>query len=78
MKCALCGGELREKEIVEEIREKDDRILVKVKAEVCEQCHERYYASGIVEKLIEIKESLRKHRLSLHPVGKVYEVSANS
>jgi YgiT-type zinc finger domain-containing protein len=75
MKCALCGGELRKREIVEEIREKDDRILVKVKAEVCEQCHERYYASGIVEKLIELKENLRKRRVSLHLVGKVYEVS---
>lgn len=75
MKCALCGGELLERTVTEEIREENDYILVKVKAEVCQQCHERYYASGIVDRLIELKENLRKHRLSLHPIGKVYEVS---
>jgi len=75
MRCVLCGGELVEKIVVEEIVEGNDRILVKVKAEVCEQCHERYFASGIVNKLIEIKEDLKGHRLKLNEIGKVYEMS---
>lgn len=75
MKCALCGGELKTKLVTEEVREGNDHILVKVKSDVCIQCHERYYASGIVDKLIEIKDNLHKHKLSLHPIGKVYEAS---
>lgn len=76
MRCALCGGELIEKVITEDVIEENNHILVKVKAEVCEQCHERYYASGTVDKLIGIKEDLKKDRLKLHEVGKVYELSA--
>ncbi len=75
MRCALCGGELIEKVITEDVIEENNHILVKVKAEVCEQCHERYYASGAVDKLIEIKEDLKKYHLKLHEVGKVYELS---
>ena len=75
MRCALCGGELKKKEVIEEIRQENDHIMVKVKAEVCEQCHERYYASGVVDKLIDLKERFRGHRSALHSIGKVYEMS---
>lgn len=76
MRCVLCGGELIEKMVTEEIIEDNNHIVVKVKAEVCEQCHERYYASGIVDKLIGIKEDLKKHQLPLHEIGKVFELFA--
>lgn len=74
MRCALCGGELIEKMVTEEVTDENNHILVKVKAEVCEQCHERYYASGIVDKLIEVKECFKKHSLGLQEIGKVYEL----
>lgn len=76
MRCVLCGGELIEKMVTEEIIEENNHILVKVRAEVCKQCHERYYASGIVDKLIELKDDLKRHQLSLHEIGKVYELPA--
>ena len=76
MKCVLCSGELIEKTVTEEVIEGNDHIVVKVKAEVCQQCHERYYASGIVDKLIEIKEDLKNKSLRLHEIGKVYEIPA--
>jgi len=76
MSCVLCGGELIEKVVTEEVIEANNHIMVKVKAEVCEQCHERYYASGFIDRLIEIKEDLKKHQLSLHEIGKVYELPA--
>lgn len=74
MRCVLCGGELIEKTVLEEIIEGNDHVVVKVKAEVCEQCHERYYASGIVDKLIDIKENLKRHQVKLNEIGKVYEI----
>ncbi len=74
MRCVICRGEIKEKEVLEEVRENNNYLLVKVKAEVCLNCGERYYASGVVDKLIGLKESLRKHRLRLHQIGKVYEL----
>lgn len=75
MKCALCGGELFKKDVKEEVIEGNEHVVVQVKAEVCESCHERYYPSGVVDKLIEIKENLKKKKLKLRPVGKVYELA---
>ena len=73
MKCALCGGELSERLVTEEVREGNDHIMVKVKAEVCQQCHERYYASGVVDRLIHLKDNLGKRKVELHQIGRVYE-----
>lgn len=75
MKCALCGGKLIEKMVTEEVAEGNNHVVVKVRAEVCEQCHESYYSSGIVDKLIEIKENLKTHQLKLHQIGKVYKLA---
>ncbi|MFH1258411.1 MAG: YgiT-type zinc finger protein [Elusimicrobiota bacterium] len=72
MKCALCGGKIVEMTVTEEVIEANNHVVVNVKAEVCEQCHERYYASGVVNKLIELKEALRLHQLKLKEIGKVY------
>ena len=74
MKCAICGGELREKIVAEEVADGNDRVVTKVKAEVCENCHDRYYQHGVVDKLIGLREALIKSKLKLHEVGKVYEV----
>ena len=73
MRCAICGGELVHRLVEEEISENNDRIVVKVEAEVCENCRERYYADGIVDKLIDLKERLKKHKVKMHEIGKVYE-----
>ncbi|MFH2070745.1 MAG: YgiT-type zinc finger protein [Elusimicrobiota bacterium] len=56
MKCALCGGDIFEKDVTEEIVVGNKHLVLKVKAEVCGNCHERYYASGVVDKLIKVKE----------------------
>ena len=59
----------------EEVIDGNEHVVVKVKAEVCENCHERYYASGVVDKLIEVKENLRENKLNLRVIGKVYELA---
>lgn len=74
MKCVICGGKIKEKEVLEEVKENNNHLVVKVKADVCLNCGERYYASGVVDKLVNLKENLRKHNLRLHEIGKVYEL----
>lgn len=74
MRCAICGGELKDKIVTEEIAEGNDRVVTKVRANVCEDCHERYYQEGVVDNLIRLKETLSKKKLKLQQVGKVYEV----
>ncbi|MDI6641096.1 MAG: hypothetical protein QME68_02140, partial [Elusimicrobiota bacterium] len=44
-----------------------------LKAEICENCYEKYYPSGVIGKLIDIKEKLKRDRLKLHSIGRVYE-----
>ena len=73
MKCVICSGEIKKKYVLEEVKDKNNHLLVKVRAEVCINCGERYYASGVVDRLIGFKESLRKKSLKHHEVGKVYE-----
>ncbi|MBU2568336.1 MAG: YgiT-type zinc finger protein [Elusimicrobia bacterium] len=73
MKCALCGGNLSNQQVIEEVIEGTKHVIVKVNAGVCENCHERYYPSGVIDKLIDIKERLKRNRIKLHPIGKVYE-----
>lgn len=75
MRCALCGGNLRKRVVEEEIVKGRDRIIVKVKAEVCLNCHERYFGEGTVDKLIELKKGLEESKLDLHEIGKVYRVA---
>lgn len=74
MKCVICGSQIKEKTVWEEVRENNNHLLIKVKAEVCVNCGERYYAGGVVDRLLELKGNLKKHYLKLHEVGKVYEL----
>ncbi len=74
MMCVFCGGKLEEKVVEEEIIEGRDRALVEIQAEVCLNCHEKYFSEGIVDKLIDLKENLKAHQLKLKEVGKVYQL----
>ncbi len=75
MKCALCGGQLEKKTVEEEVLWGKNRVVVKVPAEACKNCHERYYAGGVVDKLIDLRDQLEKKKVKLHEVGKVFEAS---
>lgn len=75
MRCALCGGTLRKRVVEEEISTGKDRVVVKVKAEICLNCHERYFEEGVVDRLIELKEKMEKNKLNLREIGKVYKLA---
>lgn len=74
MRCALCGGTLRKRVVEEEISTGKNRVMVKVKAEVCLNCQERYFEEGVVDRLIELKEKMEKNKLNLREIGKVYKL----
>jgi len=74
MRCVLCGGELRNKIVEEEVSKGGDSILTRVKAEVCVNCNERYYPEGTIDRLIQLREKLEKKKVKLREIGKVYKV----
>ena len=75
MKCVLCGGRLAEKNIEEEVRVEYDHVMVKVKAEVCVNCGERYFNEGVVDYLRTVKHDLEKKKLKMRQIGSVYEIA---
>lgn len=77
MKCVFCGGNVKEQTVQEEVKAGTDHILVTIKAEVCENCHERYYSAGTVDRLSSLKKVLKEKKSSYKEVGKVYEVPSS-
>ena len=75
MKCVLCGGKLEKKGIEEEVRVEYDHVMVKVEAEVCVNCGERYFGEGVIDYLRTVKHDLEKKKLRTRPGGTVYEIA---
>jgi len=74
MKCVLCGGKLEKKCVEEEVRVHYDHVMVKVEAEVCVNCGERYFGEGVIDHLRSVKHDLEKKRLKTRKIGTVYEI----
>lgn len=75
MNCVLCKGSLVRKKVEEEVKVGTDHILVQIEAEVCENCHERYYAEGTVDYLQNLRKQLKENKTRFKAVGQVYEAS---
>lgn len=73
MKCALCGGNLVRETVQEEVKVHQDHVLVDVEAEVCQDCHERYFEEGVIDRLIVIKRKLTEREFKLPKLGEVYK-----
>ena len=57
-KCAICGGKVEEREIREEVRVGNDfAVIENVRTGVCVECGERYYPSGVVDRLRNIEKT---------------------
>lgn len=75
MKCVVCKGEdIKEKEVEEEIRIRNDIVLVLVKAMVCSSCGERYYDRRTMKMLEEIEVKIEKEYVGFETIGKVLKV----
>ena len=58
-RCAVCGGKVEEREIREEVKIRNDFVVIEnVRAGVCVECGERYYPPGVVDRLRGIERSL--------------------
>ena len=58
-KCAICGGKVEEREISEEVKIRNDFVVIEdVRAGVCVECGERYYPPGVVDRLRNIERSI--------------------
>ncbi|MBI2082834.1 MAG: YgiT-type zinc finger protein [Deltaproteobacteria bacterium] len=73
MICILCKGKVAKRVVQEDITVGNDHIMVNLEAEVCENCHERYYPEGTVDYLQKLKQDLKSHREQFTPVGQVYQ-----
>jgi len=77
MKCVVCNGpNIVIREVEEEVRVKNDVILVIVEVMVCEQCGERYYDRATMKKLDEISKGIRENKRGLEEIGHVLKISA--
>ncbi|OGS20015.1 MAG: hypothetical protein A2252_01850 [Elusimicrobia bacterium RIFOXYA2_FULL_39_19] len=72
MKCIICNSpNIKEKKVDEEIRLKNDVILLSLKTLVCLECGERYYDRKTMKLIEETKDNIRKQKTKLQPIGQV-------
>ena len=73
MICVLCRGKVSKKKVTEDVTVGHDHLVVRLEAEVCENCHERYYPEGTVDLLQKMKRDLKTRKDRFKPVGQVYQ-----
>jgi len=76
-KCAICGGKVEERKISEEVKVRNDFVVLEnVRAGVCVECGERYYPPGVVDRLRGIERSLmdREKLKRLDVIGSTYRL----
>ncbi len=62
-KCPVCGGEIIEKEVEKILRGGNLKEIVKVQAEVCLRCGERFYTPDIVKRFERIRSRLKREEM---------------
>jgi YgiT-type zinc finger domain-containing protein len=74
-KCPICKGEMVEKEVEKLLRGGNNTAVIKVKAEVCLHCGERFYSKNTISKFEEIRMKLEKNEVSnFELLGETYKV----
>ncbi|NOR78116.1 MAG: YgiT-type zinc finger protein [Methanophagales archaeon] len=76
-RCAICGGKVEEREISEEVKIRNDFVVIEnLRAGVCVECGERYYPPGVVDRLRGIERSLmdREKLKRLDVIGSTYRL----
>ena len=75
-KCPVCGGELQEKEVEKVLKGGSNTAVLKVQAEVCLHCGERFYRPETVNRFEEVIEKLSSEDVGdFDPIGKTYHVA---
>ena len=76
MICIFCKGKVAKQKVQEDIQVGSDHMVVEVEAEVCENCHERYYPQGTADRLLALKRQFKTDKNRLKPIGQVYQAVA--
>lgn len=75
MICVLCKGKVSKKMVREDVTVGNDHIVVNLEAEVCENCHERYFSEGTADYLQRPKRDLKNKKDRFKLVGQVYQTA---
>ena len=76
-KCAVCGGELAEKKVEKLLRGGRNMASLKVSAEVCLHCGERFYTPQVVEQFEKIESELERDDIqSFQAIGQAFQVAS--
>jgi YgiT-type zinc finger domain-containing protein len=74
-KCPVCGGELVEKEVEKLLRGGANTAVMRVKADVCLRCGERFYSEETVRHFEEIRRKLEQDDVStFRRLGQSFQV----
>ena len=75
-KCLLCGGTVEpNREVDQVVREGDNVALVRVRADVCRDCHEVLLHPGMATRMVRAAEALRDGPpQGAAVVGRVYDL----
>ena len=73
--CPICGGEIIEKEVEKLLRGGANTAVLRVRAEVCLRCGERFYPQETVRRFEQIRLQLeRQDVLGFQPLGQSFQV----
>jgi YgiT-type zinc finger domain-containing protein len=75
-KCPVCGGDLIEKEVEKVLKGGTNTAIIRVTAEVCLHCGERFYAPETISRFEDIRKKLTDEDVSeFESIGKTYQVA---
>ena len=75
-KCPVCGGEMVEKEVEKLLRGGVNTAVMKIRAEVCLRCGERFYSEEVVRCFERIRAKLKRNETDdLQHIGRSFQVT---
>ena len=73
--CSACGGPLVQKQVEKLLRGGVHTAVVRVQAEVCQRCGERFYTPDMIRRFEQIREKLASQDTTdFTPLGQSFEV----
>lgn len=73
--CAVCGGEVEEREVEKLLRGGPHTAIVRITAEVCLRCGERLYTPEAIRRFEQIRAQLERDETSAFlPMGRSFSV----
>jgi len=75
-KCPVCGGDLIEKEVEKVLKGGTNTAIIRVTAEVCLHCGERFYPPETISRFEDIRKKLTDEDGSeFESIGETYQVA---